>query len=106
MVTELAAEKITIRAATGSRFMLTTNGDIFLRKSLISPLLPRAKRISNGGITGRNIEATDVEPNRICLTMSNGKNIIRLAYISQLRKILIRKDISLKFCTFVTLQCS
>lgn len=48
MVTELVAEKIAIRAATGSRLMLTTNGDIFLRKSLISPSLPRAKRISNG----------------------------------------------------------
>lgn len=48
MVAELAAEEIAIRAATGSRLMLTTNGDIFLRKSLISPSLPRAKRISNG----------------------------------------------------------
>lgn len=38
MVAELA-EEIAIRAAVGSRPMLTANGDIFLRKSLIS--LPR-----------------------------------------------------------------
>lgn len=39
MVAELAAEKIAIRTATGSRLMPTSNGDIFLKKSLIS--LPR-----------------------------------------------------------------
>lgn len=47
MVAELAAEKIAIQTAAGSRLMLTTNGDIFLRKSLISPSFPRAKRISD-----------------------------------------------------------
>lgn len=38
MVAELVAEKIAILTAAGSRFMLTSNGDIFLRKSLIFSL--------------------------------------------------------------------
>lgn len=55
MVAEFAAEKIAIRTA-GSRLMLTTNRDIFLRKSLISPSFPRAKRISKWRIVNQNVE--------------------------------------------------